>query len=142
MEINRNYVLIIITIINNITVLVPHNVICFKYFMPMSHGDNKNRPSIVSLSPFPLTWFSQGLLDVSKEILFKPSFALIKLLSKIMHFQSKTNFFFQLIDSRFWLCCFVFTCFVFKSLCHSSVIMKLQIASYLHICKASYLVSH
>ena len=38
LEIARNYVSIIITIINNITVLVSHSVICFGYFMAMSHA--------------------------------------------------------------------------------------------------------
>ena len=38
---------------------------------------------------------------VLQEMLYQPFFALIRLLQKIMHFQSKTNFFFQLIAGRF-----------------------------------------
>ena len=48
LEIIRNYASIIITMINNISVLVPHSVICFGYFMPMSYGVNKRAPTIVS----------------------------------------------------------------------------------------------
>ena len=36
--------LIIITIISDITVLVQHNVVCFGYFMLMSHGVIKKAP--------------------------------------------------------------------------------------------------
>ena len=35
-----------ITIIQNITVLVSHNIICFGYFLPMNHGVNKKAPLI------------------------------------------------------------------------------------------------
>ena len=63
--------------------------------MPMSHGVNKKAPPIVSPQPLPLTRFSQGLFVVLQAILHQHFFALIKLLQKIMHFQSKTNFFFQ-----------------------------------------------
>ena len=44
-----------------ITVLVSHNVIYLEYFMPMSHGVNKNAPTIVSPTP-PPNRFSPGLL--------------------------------------------------------------------------------
>ena len=44
------------------TVLVSHNVICFRYFMPMSHGVNKKAPTIVSPHPSPLLGFHQCLL--------------------------------------------------------------------------------
>ena len=36
--------------------------------------------------PFSLTRFSPGLLFVLQEIVYQPSFALIRLLQKIMHF--------------------------------------------------------
>ena len=96
---------VIITIITNIIVLVLHNVICFGYFMPMSHGVNKKAPQIFyhRLPPNPtlsFTRFSTGLFVALQEILYQPSFALIRL-EKIMHFQSKTNFLFQLIAGRF-----------------------------------------
>ena len=48
LEIIRNYASIIITTINNISLLVPRSVICFGYFMPMSYGVNKRAPTIVS----------------------------------------------------------------------------------------------
>ena len=77
---------------------------------------------------------------VLQEILYQPFFALIRLLQKIMHFQSKTNFLILLIAGRFWFCCFVYV--FLRVLFHSSAIMKLQIALYLHIFIASYLTSH
>ena len=57
--------------------------------------------------PPSVTRFSPGLFVVLQEILYQPFFLLIRLLQKIMHFQSKTNFFFQLIAGRFWFCYFV-----------------------------------
>ena len=42
--------------------------------------------------------------------LYQPSFALVRLLPKITHFQSKKIFFFQLIVGRFWFCCFAYMC--------------------------------
>ena len=74
LEIGRNYVSIIITIISNITVLVSHNVICFRYFIPMSHGVSKNAPPI--LSPIPPTRFSPELFVILQKILYQPFFAL------------------------------------------------------------------
>ena len=90
-----------------------------------------------SPSPSPLL---PGLFVVLQEILYQPFLVLTKLLQKIMHFQSKTNFFFQLIADRFWFCYSVYI--FFRVLFHSSAIMKLQIALYLHISIASYLTSH
>ena len=87
---------IIITIFSNITVLASHNVICLGYLMSMNHGVKKKAPLIVSPPALPLTRFSPSLLVVLQEILYQP-FALIRLLEKIMHFQWKTIFFFQLI---------------------------------------------
>ena len=60
----------------------------------------------------PLTRFPPGLFVVLQEILYQPFFALIRVLQKIMHFQSKTNFFFQLITVQLWFCCFVYMCFL------------------------------
>ena len=48
---DRNYVSIIITIISNITVSVYHNIICLRYFMPMTHVVNEKALLIVSISP-------------------------------------------------------------------------------------------
>ena len=47
-EIGRNYASIIITVVSNITVLVPHNAIFFGYFMTLNYGVNKKTPQIVS----------------------------------------------------------------------------------------------
>ena len=49
----------------------------------------------------PLTRFSPGLFVVLQELLYQSFFALIRLLQKIMHFHSKTNFLFQLIAGQF-----------------------------------------
>ena len=57
LEIDRNYVSIIITIISNITVLVSHNAICFGYFIRISHDVNKKAPLIVSPTPPSLLGF-------------------------------------------------------------------------------------
>ena len=77
----------------------------------MSHGVNKKTPP----SPFPHlpspTRFSADLFVVLQEILYQPSFVLIRLLWKIMHFQSKTTFFFQIIVCQVWFCCFDYKCF-------------------------------
>ena len=91
-EIDRNYVSIIITIISNITVLVPHTVICFGHFMPMSHGVSKKVPPIVSPLSLPRTRFSLGVFVVLQAILYQPFFALIRLLQKMMYFQSEKFF--------------------------------------------------
>ena len=76
---------------------------------------------------------------VFQAILYWP-FSLVRLLQKVIHWQSKLNFFFQLIADRFWLCCFVYV--FLRTLFQSSVIIKLQIASYLYTYIASYLASH
>ena len=69
--------------------------------MPVSHGVNKKTPPVISPHPFPFSWFKPRLFVVLQEMLYQPVFALIRLLQKIMHFQSKTNVFFQLIGGRF-----------------------------------------
>ena len=112
LKIGRNYGWIIITIISNITVLVSHNVICFGHFMSMSHGANKKAPTIIPPPnpPTPTQPLPFIRLVILQEIFYRSSFALIRLLRKIMHFQSKTNCFFQLIVDRF--CCFGCMCFL------------------------------
>ena len=55
-------------------------------------------------------------------------------------FQSKTNFFCQLIADRFWFCCFVYM--LLRVLFHSSSVMKMRITYFLHISIASYSASH
>ena len=49
----------------------------------------------------PLTRFSPALFVVLQERLYQSFFALIRLLQKIMPFQSKINFFFQHIAGQF-----------------------------------------
>ena len=39
-------------------------------------------------------------------------FGSAKIMQKIMHFQSKTNFLIQLIAGQFWFCCFVYMFFL------------------------------
>ena len=59
LEIGRNFVSIIITIISNITVLESHNGICFGYFMPTSHVVNKKATPIVSPTFLPYQVFTR-----------------------------------------------------------------------------------
>ena len=70
----------ITNIISNITVLELHNVICCGCFMSMSQGANKKASPIVFPPPLPCTRFSPCLLVVLQEILYLPSFTLIRLL--------------------------------------------------------------
>ena len=72
LEIGRNYVSVIITIINNITVLVSHYVICFGYFISMSHGVNKKTPPIVSPRPSHLPGFHQVCLLFYNKYFINP----------------------------------------------------------------------
>ena len=60
-------------------------------------------PQLTPKTPplLPLIRFSPGLFVVLQEILYQTSFALVRLWQKIMHFQNKSNFFFQLIAGRF-----------------------------------------
>ena len=90
---------IIITIIGNITVFVSYNAICFGFFMPMSHGINKEASPVVSPAPQPLTRFSPGFFVVLQEILYQ-HFTLVRLLQN-NSFSKEINFFSQLIAGRF-----------------------------------------
>ena len=97
---------ITITIVNNITMLVSHNVICFG---AMSYGVNEKAPPIVSPPPLSLTGFPPVFFVVLKAILYQP-FALIRLLQKIIQFQNQ-NFPFNLLlvgfDFAFLYMCFL-----------------------------------
>ena len=124
---------IIITITSNIAVLVSHSVICFGYFMPMSHGVNKKAPPIVSRHPSPLPGFLQVCL-----LFYNKNF--LNLLSLWLDYCKKQCIFKvkQIFSSNLFL-----VGFDFAVLCISvSVIMKLRVALYLHICIASHLASH
>ena len=68
---------ILTTAVNNITVLVSHNVIFFGCSMHMSHGVNKTPPS-ASPASFPIIRFSPNLFVVVKKRLYQPLFALIR----------------------------------------------------------------
>ena len=67
--------------------------------MPMSHGINKKAPTIISHQPPPPP--PPPLFVVLQEIFYESNLALLRLLQKIMHFQSKTNFLIQLIAGQF-----------------------------------------
>ena len=106
---------IITTNVSNIAVLLSHNVTCFTYFMPMSHGINEKTPTIAfHQPPSPPFWpgFNRVCSLFYKKYFINPYFALLRLLQKITHFQSKTNFLFQLIAGQFWFCCFVYMFFL------------------------------
>ena len=72
--------------------------------MPMlrSHGVKKKTPPSPPSPPPPLTptRFSPGLFVSLQEIPCQLSFVLMRLLRKIMDFQRKTNFFYQLIAGQ------------------------------------------
>ena len=113
--------------------LVSH-VICFGYLMPMSYGVNKNALLIFSPTFFPYQVFTRFVCRFTRNTFFWSDHITAKI------FQCKTNFFIQLIAVRFW---FYYFLYIFlKVLFHSSVIMKLRIASFLYICIAFYLDSH
>ena len=59
--------------------------------------------TLLPLSPsfLPFSRFLPGFFLVLEEILYQTYFSLIRLLQKIVYFQSKTNFFFQLISGQF-----------------------------------------
>ena len=112
-EIGRNYIMLIkstiITSVGNIIVLVSQNITCFGYFMPMNHVVSKKAALIFS-PPLSLTRISPGLFVVLQEMLYQISFALIKLLQKIMHFHSKkkNSFNLLLIAFEFAVLCMYF----------------------------------
>ena len=59
--------------------------------------------NLLPLSPsfLPFSRFSPGFFLVLEEILYQTYFSLIRLLQKIVYFQSKTIFFFQLVSGQF-----------------------------------------
>ena len=71
---------IIITIINNSTALVQHNVICFEYFMPIK---------LLHLPQLLACCFTRNTLSTF--------FHSDQIIAKKLHFQSKTIFFFNLL---------------------------------------------
>ena len=118
LAVGRNYLSIAITNISNAAALVSHNIICFGCFMTMSHNVNKKATPIVSPHPSPLSGFHQVCFTRNTLSNFFCSYQII---AKIMHFQSKINFFFRLIAGRFWFCCCVCMCFLgrdFSQFCH------------------------
>ena len=126
LELCRNYMSIIITIIGNNTVLVSHNLILFWFFMSMSHGVKKKRLLQVSpSSSIPPTSVLPGLFVVLQEILYQPSFAVIRLFAKDISFSKKIRFF---LLAYCWsvlillFCLYVFfTTFFFSQFCHCKI---------------------
>ena len=95
---------------NNITELVSHNVICFGCFMSMSHGAKKKAATIFPSSPdHVFTRFVCCFTRKTLSLLF--CFDLKDYCIKIMHFQNKIFFRFQLIAGRFWFYYFIHMCF-------------------------------
>ena len=102
----------IITISSTITVLVSHIVTVFGLDILCLWAMLSIRRLLqMSPLPLPLTRFSRGVFVALQQLLYQVFFALITLLQNIIHFQSKINFFFQLIAGRFWFCCFVYMYF-------------------------------
>ena len=85
LEIGRNYVPVIIAIISNITLLVSHNVICFGYYMPMSHGMIKKAPPTVSHTPPPYQVFTNIVCCFARNTL-STFLCSDQIIAKIMHF--------------------------------------------------------
>ena len=88
----------------------------------------------------PTSYYVFTRFVVLQEMLYPPFSAAIRLLQNIIHFQSKKKLLIDklLVDFDFTVLCIC----VFRVLFHSSGIMKLRIALYLHIFTASYLTSH
>ena len=84
--------------------------------------------------------FTRWVCCFTRNTLLTFFFALIRLLQKIMHFKVKQTSFFNLCWSVLTLLFFVYV--FLRVLFHSSAIMKLRKALYLHIPIASYLTSH
>ena len=86
---------IVITVVSNITVLVSHNMIFFRYFayQPCCQEEDSSKcppPPPTSLSP---TRFSPGLFVVLQEMLNQTSIAVIRLFAKDNAFSKKISFF-------------------------------------------------
>ena len=89
--------------------------------------------------PLLLITLTPSLFVLLQGILYQPFLLWSnRLLQKIIHFQSKTNFFFQLITSQFWFFCFVYMYF----LGHFLPSLNYKIALCLHGYIASYLISN
>ena len=80
MEIGRNYLSIIVFIVNNFIVLVPYNVVvCFACLMTMNLMSIKTLPMCLQTPPMCL---QPPLFVVLKEILYQTCFVLIRLFAK------------------------------------------------------------
>ena len=80
MEIGRNYLSIIVFIVNNFIVLVPYNVVvCFACLMAMNLMSIKTLPMCLQT---PLMCLQPPLFVALKEILYQPCFVLIRLFAK------------------------------------------------------------
>ena len=132
---------IVITIITNITVLVSHNIIYFRYFMLTSHGVNKKAPPVVSPTLFPYQVFTRFAFYFTRNTL-STFFCSEQIIAKNNAFLKSNKFF---LSTYCWPV-LILLLFVYVSkwtLFHSRAIMKLGIASYLHLCVgSSYFTSH
>ena len=100
------------------------------------------RPLQVPPSPSsaPTRFSPPRLYVVLQEILYQLSFTVIRLLRKIMDFQSNTSFFFQLIAGRFLILQFRFYVFL-TGFSQWNYHRETTNQSYI-ICMPSYLASH
>ena len=162
-----------ITIISNITVLVQHNVICFGYFIPMSHGVIKKAPQPPSNKSPSVCWLfmlfrlnpppkQKGGMH-TMQLSFPPPppyyqvftwFVCCFTRSNLSMFScsdqiiAENNAFSKknkcLLSTYCWsVLVLLFCVYVFlRVLFHSSAIMKLRIALYLHMSITSYLTFH
>ena len=118
---------ITITTVSNNTVLVLQNVISSVYLFLWTMMSARR---LIEVSPH-----TPSTTRFSPDFLWCFSLAFIKLLEKIIYFQSKTNASFELIASWFSFCYFVYTWF-YGIFFYSSAIMKVQIKK-CFVCMAS-----
>ena len=118
LQIGRNYVSIIITVISNISVLVSHNAICSGCFMPLSHGVNKKALPVVSPPPSPYQVFTRLFCCYTSNTL--SIFCHDQIVAKSNSFSKQTNFF---LPAYCWLVLILLFCVyvyqdTFSKFCH------------------------
>ena len=89
--------------------------------------------SVERLFPFnaiiPCQAFTRFVYCFTKSTL-STFFCSDQIIAKIMHFQSKTNFFFQLIANALYAFCYFVYISFHRCFFHSSAVMRLRIASF------------
>ena len=129
LELCRNYMSIIITIIGNNTVLVSHNLILFWFFMSMSHGVKKKRLLQVSPSSSipPYQCFTRFICCFTRNTLSTFFCCDQVICERYFIFKENKIFPFSLLlvgfDFAVLLICVFYDFFFF----HSSAIVKLRI---------------